>query len=119
MYVYTSCNFRRLFTVDHIGKPSSKTEAFYITQFNSTDISIKLAYNMTMNVSTYSVLSNGYIVGGYSCIHNIASYNLYIYIYICYSYIPLRVGYHCYYTSPRRSRGRVLITMISYECSGI
>ena len=44
---------------------------------------------------------------------------IYIYIYICYSYIPLRVGYHCYYTSPRRSRGRVLITMISYECSGI
>ena len=24
---------------------------------------------------------------------------------ISYSYIPLRVGYHCYYTSPRRSRG--------------
>ena len=23
------------------------------------------------------------------------------YICICYSYIPLRVGYHCYYTSPR------------------
>ena len=38
---------------------------------------------------------------------------------ICYSYIPLRVGYHYYYTSPRRSWGRVLITMISYECSGI
>ena len=38
---------------------------------------------------------------------------------MCYSYIPLRVGYHCYYTSPRRSRGRVLIKMISYECSGI
>ena len=38
---------------------------------------------------------------------------------ICYSYIPLRVGYHCYYTSPRRSRGRVLITVICYKCSGI
>ena len=38
---------------------------------------------------------------------------------ISYSYIPLQVGYHCYYTSPRRSRGQVLITMISYEYSGI
>ena len=38
---------------------------------------------------------------------------------VCYSYIPLGVGYHCYYTSPRRSQGRVLITMISYEYSGI
>ena len=28
-----------------------------------------------------------------------------------------RVGYHCYYTRPRpRASGRVLITMISYEC---
>ena len=44
---------------------------------------------------------------------------LFGHLYICYSYIPLRVGYHCYYTSPRQSRGRVLITMISYECSGI
>ena len=24
---------------------------------------------------------------------------------ISYSYIPLRVGYHCYYISPRQSRG--------------
>ena len=31
------------------------------------------------------------------------------------SYIPPRVGYHCYYAI----RGRVLITIISYECSGI
>ena len=40
---------------------------------------------------------------------------------LSYSYIPLRVGYYCYYTRPgsRRSGGRVLITMISYECSGI
>ena len=38
---------------------------------------------------------------------------------VCYSYIPLQVGYHCYYTSPRWSRRWVLITMISYKCSGI
>ena len=24
---------------------------------------------------------------------------------LCYSYIPLQGGYHCYYTSPRQSRG--------------
>ena len=32
-----------------------------------------------------------------------------------YSYITVGVGYLCYYTSPRRSRGRVLITKISYD----
>ena len=39
--------------------------------------------------------------------------------YVLLTYIPLRVGYHCYYTSPMRSRERVLITMITYECSEI
>ena len=38
---------------------------------------------------------------------------------IGYRYIPLGAGYHCYYTSPRQNQGRMLITMISYECSGI
>ena len=34
----------------------------------------------------------------------------YIHAYICCSYIPLRVGYHYYYTSLRQSWGWVLIT---------
>ena len=38
---------------------------------------------------------------------------------VCYSYITAGVGYLCYYTSPRRSRGRVLITKISYDCCDI
>ena len=34
---------------------------------------------------------------------------------LSYSYITVGVGYLCYYTSPRQSRGRVLITKISYD----
>ena len=35
--------------------------------------------------------------------------------YICISYTTERVWYPCYYRRLRRSRGRVLITMIPYE----
>ena len=55
---------------------------------------------------------------GFICIYTCIVY-VYVHTHVCYSYIPLRVGYNCYYTSPRWSRGRLLITMISYECSGI
>ena len=34
-------------------------------------------------------------------LYRLTIYYMYIHAYICYSgYIPLRVGYHCYYTSP-------------------
>ena len=34
---------------------------------------------------------------------------------LCYSYTTVRVGYLCYYKSPRQSRGWVLMTKISYD----